>query len=120
VQEDKSAQHRQQRWLRGAVARLFFLASLAGLLHASVLTAFAWYAASQRLLEVIEPWMHHWDLSFYLAESSEKLAWAAVAAASAIAVKPNRSSVALLVVCILAWLVLAWLVHFLVHFGLVT
>lgn len=115
MQVDKSAQHRQLRWLRGAVARLFFLASLAGLLHASVLTAFAWYAASQRLLEVIEPWRHHWDLSFYICESSEKFGWAAVAASLSLAVKPSRSSVALLVVCILAWLV-----HLLVHVGLVT
>ncbi len=85
------------------------------LLYAVGVTAFAWQAASQRTLEVIEPWRHHWDLTFWILESSAKLAWAAAAALLSVLVKPNRANMVLLPLC-----VLLWLVHFSIHIGLIT
>jgi hypothetical protein len=103
------------RSAREAVARLSFAAGVGALLYSIGVTALTWYAASQRAVEVIEPWRHHWDLIFWLSESSTKLAWAAVAALLSVVVRPSRANLALLLLC-----VLLWLVHFGVHIGLVS
>ena len=107
--------HREWRSVRRAVARLGLLAAIGILLYAVGVTAFAWQSASQRALEAIEPWRHHWDLTFWIFESSAKLAWAAAAALLSVLVKPNRANMVLLLLC-----VLLWLVHFSIHIGLIT
>ena len=107
--------HREWRSVRGAVARLALLAAVGTLLYSAGVTAFAWHAASQRTLEVIEPWRHHWDLRFWIFESSAKLAWAAAAALMSVLFKPNPANMVLLLLC-----VLLWVVHFSIHIGLIT
>jgi hypothetical protein len=107
--------HREWRSVRGAVARLALLAAVGTLLYSAGVTAFAWHAASQRTLEVIEPWRHHWDLTFWIFESSAKLAWAAAAALMSVLFKPNPANMVLLLLC-----VLLWVVHFSIHIGLIT
>jgi len=109
--------HERRDWtsVRGAVARLSFSAAVGAVLYSAGVTAFAWYAASQRTLELIQPWRRHWDLMFWLSESSEKLAWAAAAALLSVLVKPSRPNVAFLLLC-----VLLWLAHFTFHIGLIT
>jgi len=115
IERAESVQQREGRSIRGVAARLLALAAVGMLFYCAGVTAFGWHAASQRNLEVIKPWKHHWDLMFYAGESSSKLAWAAAAALLSVLVKPSRSNVGLLVLC-----VALWLVHFMFHIGLIT